>query len=243
MIGIRIRLDRFRGLLAILALFAAAASPARASVTLDFEDIALGPDGTANVFGFYEDPGSGFLVLGDFQARGPGAIFSITPETSEGSGVITTSLAPFGGTTEPAIVSLTHQDSLPFTLVSIDLARENLFNNPSNNGILYPVVTFEGITTGGETVTQTFEVNQEGFYFQTFTFSSDFTNLLSVNWGQPPFSSDPGSPGLHQFDNIVVNVVPEPSTLTLCGLGMAGLALAKIRRRYRKTAPGTAPVN
>src|SRR5690606_21607881 len=154
---------------------------------------------TLTIFGFYEDQASGFLLLGDFEARGPGAIFSITPETSEGSGEITTSLAPFGASaTLPAVITLTHADGLHFTLDSIDLARENLFNNPNNNGILYPVVTFEGIKGDGTTVQQTFDVDQEGFYFQTFTFSSDFTDLVSVFWTQPQFLTEPGSPGLHQ---------------------------------------------
>jgi hypothetical protein len=216
-------------MLAALGLLAIAAAPSRADV-LDFEDIILGADGTANVFGFYEPPASHFIVLGDVQARGLGASSALTPATSEGSGMVTTSLAPFGGT----IVTLTHENSLPFTLESINLAREFQFNNPSA-GVSYPEVTFTGTTVGGGTVMQTFSVDQEGFFFRTFTFSSVFTNLLTVNWTQPVFGSpDPNNPGqllgLHQFDNIVVNVIPEPSSLAMLGLGMLGLSLGWARR-------------
>lgn len=218
-----------RGLRVTLAALALAGA-VRADV-IDFEDIPLGPDGTASVFGLYQAPGSEFLLLGDFQARGPGANAALTPETFEGSGVITTSLAPFGG----GIVTLTHETGLPFTLVSIDLAREFLFNNPSA-GVSYPEVTFTGTKVGGGTVEQTFAVDQAGFFFETFAFSPDFTNLLVVNWTQPLFGTpDPNNPGrilgLHQFNNIVVNVIPEPSSMALLGLGVAGIVLARRRRR------------
>lgn len=215
-------------------------SPARAGVTLTFEDVPLGSagPGQANVFGSYNDPASDFRLLGDFSARGPGAPSSITPETAHGSGQVTTSLAAFGGTT----VDLVREGGLTFSLLSIDLARENQFNNPSNNGILYPSVTFTGTKQGGTTVSQTFTVDQSGFDFETFAFSG-FTDLVAVTWSQPPFGSTPGSPGLHQFDNIVLDVpgvaaVPEPSTLISGGLaGLFGLgALYRRRRAVKATA-------
>ena len=65
----------------MLGLVAGAAGQARAAIVLDFEDITLGPDGTANVFGVYRPAGSDFFLMGDFQARGDSASSSITPET------------------------------------------------------------------------------------------------------------------------------------------------------------------
>ncbi|QDV35127.1 PEP-CTERM sorting domain-containing protein [Tautonia plasticadhaerens] len=222
-----------------LALLGLASTPSSASV-LTFDDIALGPDGTANVFGLYEDPGSGFFLAGDFQARGAGATSSLTPETSEGSGMITTSLAPFG----PGLVTLTHEDGLPFELVSIDLAREFQFNDPSA-GVSFPEVTFTGILAGGGTVSQTFSVDQEGFFFRTFAFSGAFTGLAAVTWEQPAFGvPDPNNPGrilgLHQFDRIAVNVVPEPSSMGMVVLGALGVAAGLTRRRRPALAPARA---
>jgi len=227
---------------AVLALGALLGTTSRAE-QITFEDIPLGPDGTTNVFGLYQAPGSAFLILGDFQARGPGADSALTPETSEGSGVITTSLAPFGG----GVITLTQQDSLPFDLQSIDLAREFLFNNPSA-GVSYPEVTFTGIKTDGSTVSQTFSVDQEGFFFRTFTFSADFSNLVLVNWTQPLFgTTDPDDPnlilGLHQFDNIVVdvsvNVIPEPSSISMFCLGVVGIGLGGRTLRRRRACSGS----
>ncbi len=236
MTGRTTRLRAISSAFAVLALWGVFGASSRAE-QITFEDIPLGPDGTANVFGLYQAPGSEFLLLGDFQARGPGADAALTPETSDGSGVITTSLAPFGG----GVITLTHQDGLLFNLGSIDLAREFLFNNPSV-GVSYPEVTFIGTKGDGTTVTQTFSVDQEGFYFNTFTFSADFTNLLTVNWTQPLFgTTDPNDPnlilGLHQFDNIVVNVIPEPTSLSLIVLGIGGLAMGRrATRRLRSVS-------
>ena len=108
--------------------------------------------------------------------------------------------------------------------------REFRFNDPSA-GVSYPEVTFTGTKADGTTVVQTFQVDQTGFFFKTFTFSN-FTDLVSVNWTQPLFgTTDPNNPnlilGLHQFDNITLNVVPEPSSMSLICLGIGGLVLGR----------------
>jgi hypothetical protein len=212
---------------AVLGLMAGAAGRTDAAQSLTFEDIPLGPDGTANVWGNYQDPAtdSDFVVTGDFQARGEDAGWILSPETSAGSQDRSTSLFQYANGTVTLTNSTTWPyfdpnapDSLysqPFSLLSIDLARENFYTTPVNF-VPYPVVTFTGRLVGGGTVSQTFTVDQAEFAFATFEFGSDFTNLSSVSWRQPGTGQ-----GQHQFDNIrVMAAVPEPATLATAGLGL-----------------------
>jgi PEP-CTERM motif len=118
------------------------------------------------------------------------------------------------------LLTLTRVDGGTFRLTSIDLS----VLHPQGTS---PAVVFVGTLVGGGTVTQTFTPTLFGFH--TFSFSSAFTNLLSVSWHQ-------GSDELnaHQFDNIVVSsAVPEPASVAVFGTGLVGL-VAKLRRRRKQ---------
>jgi hypothetical protein len=203
------------------------------TVTLNFEDLSLPPTGLGSLGVPYDSQGYTLVSNSGFSVRGPGTdSANYTPDTSQGSGVVTTSLAAFA----PGSMTLVRDDGAAFDLVSIDLAREFRFNTP-DVGQGYPQVTFTGTTAGGGTVTQTFTADQVDFYFRTFTFSSTFTNLLAVSWDQPPFTSGTPTnpaPGLHQFDNVVLSTsVPEPSSFVLLGSAVAVAGLSAHRRRRR----------
>jgi hypothetical protein len=133
----------------------------------------------------------------------------------------------------PATITLTQTNGNPFSLLSIDLARNFEFDAP-------PTVTFTGTLEGGGTVTDTFTVTTlpppSPPAFQTFTFTG-FDDVTSVSWDQPQFPEP-----LHQFTNITlattpfIDPVPEPSSLILAGVGALGLAfLARQRRGARIT--------
>jgi hypothetical protein len=79
-------------------------------------------------------------------------------------------------------------------------------------------VNFTGFIDGGGTVMQSFQTDTS-VGLETFNFTG-FNNLTSVEWLQEP--------NFHQYDNIVLNVVPEPATMVAL---IAGLGLLVARRR------------
>lgn len=116
------------------------------------------------------------------------------------------------------VTSLEKQDGTAFNLFSIDLAELNGNVTPPPDLL----VTFEGLLSGGGTVTQTFQLDGIAFGAETFLFTG-FNNLSSVTWTQ----AEPS----HQFDNIVVSAIPVPAAIWLFGSGLLGLIGFARRKR------------
>ncbi|QEH35355.1 hypothetical protein OJF2_39060 [Aquisphaera giovannonii] len=202
----------------IMALIGPAGGRARADTILDFSDVA---PGTLAVFSPYQS--QGFTLT----STSGGFVFN-SPDTGNGSSQIVGDNPYYAGANglaafAPATITLTRTDGGPFSLLSIDLARNFAFDAA-------PSVTFTGTLAGGGTVTQTFTVSTPSppLVFQPFDFAG-FTNLTSVSWDQGN-----GTQGIHQFGNIHLGAaVPEPPALALTALGIPVLLACRIRAGRR----------
>ena len=122
---------------------------------------------------------------------------------------------------------LTEAGNVAFALNSIDLAQ---YNSTQTAGTFN--VSFLGTHPDNSTVSQVFTVNRFAGtpILQTFAFSG-FTNVVRVDFTQGIASTGQA----FQFDNVGVTpngaVIPEPSSLGICGFGLAVLALFARRKR------------
>ena len=126
--------------------------------------------------------------------------------------------ADYGRTT-----TLSQTNGAAFNLVSMDLA--NLAPQSYVVSDNRPI-TFTGTLLVGGTVTQSYAIPRDDA-LHTMTFSG-FSGLRSVSWDQSNYSN-----GEFQFDNILVNPVPEPASLAALGLGT--VTLLRRRRRQGRT--------
>lgn len=205
----------------LFCLLATSVKPVKADTVLNFSDVA---PGTLTVFSPYVSQGY------TLSSSAGGFVFN-SPDTGNGSPQSVGNNPFYAGANalssfSPATITLVRTDSAPFSLTSIDLARNFAFD-PA------PTVTFTGTLNGGGTVTQTFTVTTASppLAFQTFNFTG-FNNLSSVSWSQ-------GVPtgNLHQFTNIHVDAAtaPEPASLALT-LWVSALAVGVVARRCRLSA-------
>jgi hypothetical protein len=147
----------------------------------------------------------------------------------------TTSL--FNDNTAGGITTLSQIDGGAFALSSMLLAAMN------NTWTFTPnqeYVTFTGNIDGGGIVTQSvLLLNNTSFQLVDFI---GFTDVNSVTWVQ----SAAGSNGLSQFANIVLDdaiTVPEPASVALIGMGLAGLFGGVFMRRRKQPSRAAGAVS
>jgi len=188
-------------------------------LTIDFESVPAG--GCLNI-------GDSFTTQGfDFSTEGSN-FFSCNSTRSD----LPSNETNYVGSESPSITTMAATDGATFSLISIDLAE--LFVGREG----YDDVRIDGILLGGGTATSMFTLDgvNDGpggeADFETFLLSGGFSNLTSIVLT----ATDSSNPRF-SFDNIVVDTmmttsVPEPGTLALLGVGLAGIGFA----RKRKTA-------
>lgn len=174
-------------------------------------DESRGPRGIIN----FQELSTGFIPCptcdptADLAGVGPtysslGYTFFYTPAPGEPYPVGFSVVGPFwpwnDGTnalvanSDNALTTLKRDDGRPFALAAIDLAE---LNGPRSD--LPTVIVFQGTTASGELVSRKITLdNKTGF--QRFHFSSEFRDLLSVQWQQ----GDNVTNNPHMFDNVVV---------------------------------------
>jgi hypothetical protein len=219
-------------LLAAFAAFAAvaAAAPVAGAQTLTFNGLtAVDDSGERLVANCYVESGFRVTLMGMGCTGGDAAIAFGTwtpdnPEYYTGSPALHNN---FDGTIEIAAVN-----GMAFSFRSIDLAPflGSLGEETS--------VTFEGMLAGGGMMTPRTVVIPGGRSFgpgsatvRNYTFGGfDDITALRLRYVSPDV---PGSRAF-QFDNVALGpaqVIPEPATVALFGLGAAGLGLVARRRR------------
>lgn len=172
---------------------------------IDFDSIAYqGTTGLTEVASSYSEDGFTLTNAGNFYMGNPTG----SPFTGRDTGT----KALFQRSTNTFNI-LTKDDGDRFSADSITLweSSQGFLRNAS--------VTFIGDFNTGPSVQQTFVTNRiwDGEVFQ---FDSSFKDITALRW-----TMDSSGNEYHQFDNITLNAVPEPSAtlLSLMAIGLSGL--------------------
>ncbi len=171
------------------------------AVVMTFDPLT-GPNNNFNLGTLYSEAGFNLMTGG-----GQLGTYGSTDANYTGS-------ASLFAVTPMEVVTLTEATGATFSMDTIDISE-----NTTGSGAV--PVTFTGNLASGGTITQGFTT--DGIFGDQTVVLNGFTNLTSVSWVQVT--------GFHQFDNIVLNTVPEPSALGVLMVGLVGAT----RRRNRRS--------
>lgn len=139
--------------------------------------------------------------------------------------------AGFGGAKTP--VSLWQNLSVPINALSVTFQSKSVYDTN-----LYPLgyLTLL-VSVAGVSVNPTYlSTDLSGFKTFAIDVSSFAGSTMELKFGMDPLDSNDG--GAWQIDNVrfSISAVPEPSTLTLLGLGAAALAFYQCRKKVGPSA-------
>lgn len=196
-----------------LAMSVCAFAPAAHASVATFESLAHNDDLIVEVGATYEEASLLFTNTATVDSSGFEPTFSTMGALAYGySGSTALINDNYAGET-----MLTTTSGAVFSMNSISLSE--LYAD-DEDPFSFDVV-FTGLLSDGSTVTATFTV--DGLTgAQTFTFGSEFSNLISLSWVD--------TNGI-QFDNVDASPVPIPGAIWLLGSSLAGLA--RLRRKLQ----------
>lgn len=217
-----------------LALLTAAPAHAQTGTTVDFNDlpVASAPSGVLYVGNCYQTGGLIFSVMG-LDCGASTAFASWGPTQSL---YYTGSAALFNNSLASSTVQITATGNRLFSVRSLSLA-------PVLGALGAPTsVLFTGYLADGTTISQTLMVPAGDLAALSGTLTDfeleGFRNLTSLTYTV----TDPEYEPYVQLDNLNVEVVPEPATMSLMGLGLAGLGAMRRRRRRAAGLPDDTPL-
>ncbi|MBO9489739.1 PEP-CTERM sorting domain-containing protein [Endozoicomonas sp. G2_1] len=178
---------------------------------IDFEALPGGPADPINTDGF----------IFDFEASAFGVF--VEPDPFPGlSSNGTTRIGAQGGGAAPARLTMFADDNSLFTVLGFDLA--SLFSSLSGT------VVVVGTLADNSTVSQIFNVSGS---FTTFSLDASFSDLQRISFAEnltPPNTGAFGQTAGFFVDNIQTAEVPEPGSMLLLILGLAGISV--LRRKH-----------
>ena len=193
--------------LILMSIIAALAVPAMAAPTLiDFEALAH----TGAYVSHAPISEDGFTLTGNLYITGSNAN-SFQADMYKGSATA------FSNTTNGSVY-LVKDDSGSFDLISIDLAR---FSDSHTGSVQVNIIGYDN--AGTQMTNQIFTLPSYGDEsLHTYTLNSSFLGIYKASWAQTLY--------YHQFDNIVLNVIPAPGAILLGSIGVSLVGWLKRRR-------------